>query len=329
MEYRHLGKTGLKVSVLSYGAWVTFGNQIQVPEAKQILTACRDGGVNFFDNAEVYAKGLAEEVMGQAIKELGWDRKDYVLCTKLFWGGDGPNDKGLSRKHIIEGTRACLKRLQVEYVDVILAHRPDIQTPIEETVRAFNFLIEQGLAFYWGTSEWSAQQITEAWSVAERLNLIGPVADQVQYNLFTRERVEKEYLPLYKQYGTGLTTWSPLANGVLSGKYGSSTPIPEGSRFTLSSYKHLQEKSLAPERLETVEKLKGIAEEMGVSLAQLSLAWCISNPHVSTVIMGATKLQQIEDNIQAVQVAKMLTPEIIQRIDAIVKNKPDPPLTFK
>lgn len=327
MIYRNLGNTGLKVSALSYGAWVTFGTQVDVEQAKKLMTICKDAGVNFFDNAEVYASGKAEEVMGQAIKEMGWKRSDVVLSTKIFWGGSGPNDKGLSRKHIVEGTKAALKRFQLDYVDLIFCHRPDVQTPIEETVRAMNFVIEQGWAFYWGTSEWTAQQITEAWECANKLGLIGPAMEQPQYNLFEREKVEKDYLPLYKRFGTGLTTWSPLASGVLSGKY-SKDNVPEGSRLALEAYKGLKEKSLVDQTLEKVDKLKPIAEKLGATLAQLGLAWCVANEHCSTVIMGATKEHQLEDNIKAIEVVKKLTPEIMQEIDDIVQSKPEQVSTY-
>ncbi|XP_024397348.1 probable voltage-gated potassium channel subunit beta [Physcomitrium patens] len=320
MEYRNLGRTGLKVSVLSYGAWVSFGNQIGVTEAAEILQRCRDAGVNFFDNAEVYANGKAEEIMGAAIKQLGWKRSDLVISTKLFWGGNGPNDKGLSRKHIIEGVKASLKRLDMSYVDLLYCHRPDPSTPIEETVRAMNWVIDQGYAFYWGTSEWSAQQITEAWEVAERLGLIGPAMEQPEYNLLVREKVEKEYAVLYKNYGVGLTTWSPLASGVLTGKY-MNGDIPEGSRFALDNYKHLATKSLVAETLEKVEALKPIAKELDASLAQLALAWCVKNPNVSSVISGATKLDQVVENMKALQVVPKLTPEVMKRIDEAINLK--------
>ncbi|KAL0376883.1 UNVERIFIED_CONTAM: putative voltage-gated potassium channel subunit beta [Sesamum calycinum] len=289
MQYKNLGRSGLKVSQLSYGAWVTFGNQLDVKEAKSILQCCRDNGVNFFDNAEVYANGRAEEIMGQAIKELGWKRSDIVVSTKIFWGGPGPNDKGLSRKHIIEGTKNSLKRLDMDYVDVIYCHRPDIGTPIEETVRAMNHVIDKGWAYYWGTSEWSAQQITEAWGVAERLDLVGPIVEQPEYNLFSRHKVESEYLPLYTNYGIGLTTWSPLASGVLTGKYNSGN-IPPDSRFALENYKNLASRSLVDDVLKKVNGLKPIADELGVPLSQLAIAWCASN--VSSVITGATKEAQ-------------------------------------
>ncbi|KAF8073117.1 KAB1 [Scenedesmus sp. PABB004] len=428
MEYRRLGSTGLKVSALSFGAWVTFGTQIPLKQAKELLTACREAGVNFFDNAEVYAKGQAEEIMGKAIKELGWKRSDIVLSTKVFWGGDGPNDKGLSRKHIIEGTKvppprraahcragrppprragpaaprltprraprraaaqACLARLQVDYVDLLFCHRPDPDTPIEETVRAMNFVLDQGWAFYWGTSEWSAEQLQEAWRVSERLGLVGPAMEQPEYNIFARHKVEVELKPLYASHGLGLTTWSPLASGILTGKY-SGGEIPTGSRFALAEYKvwtgaaggdqrgaetagrlrrappdppprplpapprrrkWLAEKKLVEKRaqarrgvarrgaarrgagaargrpaagadaaslrraqLEAVDRLKPIADELGCSLAQLALAWCLKGPNVSTVITGATRVDQIAENMKALEVSHKLTDAVMQRI---------------
>eukprot|EP00244_Chara_vulgaris_P014210 TRINITY_DN875_c0_g1_i4.p1 TRINITY_DN875_c0_g1~~TRINITY_DN875_c0_g1_i4.p1 ORF type:complete len:320 (+),score=57.83 TRINITY_DN875_c0_g1_i4:274-1233(+) len=316
MEYRNLGRTGLKVSVLSYGAWVTFGNQVAVEDAKVILQACRDAGVNFFDNAEVYAGGRAEEVMGEAIKQLGWRRSDIVVSTKVFWGGHGVNDRGLSRKHIIEGTRASLKRLQLEYADVIFCHRPDEQTPVEETVRAMNFLIDQGLTFYWGTSEWSAKQINEAWEVANKLGMVGPAFEQPEYNLFHRERVEVEYEPLYKGYGLGLTTWSPLASGLLTGKYNQGS-IPLDSRFALPDYKAMGERKL--KQISKVEALKPIAAELDCTLAQLSIAWCAKNPHVSTVITGASKASQVVENLKAIEVIPKLTPAIMEKLDQAFK----------
>jgi voltage-dependent potassium channel beta subunit len=328
MEYRHLGRTGLKVSTLSYGAWVTFGNQLDVKDAVGILSRCRDAGVNFFDNAEVYADGKAEEIMGAAIKQAGWKRSDLVISTKLFWGGSGPNDKGLSRKHIIEGTKASLKRLDMDYVDLLYCHRPDTTTPIEETVRAMNWVIDHGYAFYWGTSEWSAQQITEAWEVANRLDMVGPSMEQPEYNMFTRTRVEVEYAPLYSKYGLGLTTWSPLASGVLTGKY-SKDNIPEGSRMALASYKGLKEKSLVDETLNKVEGLKSIAKELGVPLAQMALAWVAKNPHVSSVITGATKEHQVVENMKSLEVIPKLTPEVMEKIEQVIKSKPEEPRTYR
>ncbi|KAK9068727.1 hypothetical protein SSX86_012842 [Deinandra increscens subsp. villosa] len=326
MEYKNLGRSGLKVSQLSYGAWISFGNQLDVKEAKTLLQCCRDNGVNFFDNAEVYANGRAEEIMGQAIRELGWKRSDIVVSTKIFWGGPGPNDKGLSRKHIVEGTKASLKRLDMEYVDVIYCHRPDLCTPIEETVRAMNYVIDKGWAFHWGTSEWSAQQITEAWGVANRLDLVGPIVEQPEYNMFSRHKVESEYLPLYSNYGIGLTTWSPLASGVLTGKYNAGVP-PE-SRFALENYKNLASRSLVDDVLKKVKKLKPIADELDVPLSQLAIAWCAANPNVSSVITGATKEYQIQENMKAINVIPMLTPEVMEKIDAIVQSKPKKPDSY-
>lgn len=321
MQYKNLGRSGLKVSQLSYGAWVSFGNQLDVKEAKALLQCCRDHGVNFFDNAEVYANGRAEEIMGQAIRELGWKRSDLVISTKIFWGGQGPNDKGLSRKHILEGTKASLKRLDMDYVDLIYCHRPDPTTPMEETVRAMNHVIDHGWAFYWGTSEWSAQQITEAWAVAGRLDLVGPVVEQPEYNLLSRHKVELEYLPIYSTYGLGLTTWSPLASGVLTGKYNKGT-IPPDSRFALDNYKSLATRSLQDEVLLKVNGLKPIAYELDATLAQLAIAWCASNPNVSSVITGATKESQIVENMKALEVLPKLTPDVLEKIEAIVQNKP-------
>ncbi|XP_031099044.1 probable voltage-gated potassium channel subunit beta isoform X1 [Ipomoea triloba] len=337
MQYKNLGRSGLKVSQLSFGAWVTFGNQLDVKEAKSILQCCRDHGVNFFDNAEVYANGRAEEIMGQAIRELGWKRSDIVISTKIFWGGPGPNDKGLSRKHIVEGTKASLKRLDMDYVDLIYCHRPDTSTPIEETVRAMNYVIDKGWAFYWGTSEWSAQQITEAWSVAQRLDLVGPIVEQPEYNLLSRHKVEAEYLPLYSNYGIGLTTWSPLASGVLTGKYTSGN-IPPDSRFALENYKskssrsvvlqNLANRSLVDDVLKKVNGLKPIADELGVSLAQLAIAWCATNPNVSSVITGATKESQIKENMKAIEAIPKLAP-VMDKIEAVVQTKPKRPDSYR
>jgi len=328
MQYKNLGRTGLKVSQLSYGAWVSFGNQLDVKEAKGLLQCARDYGVNFFDNAEVYANGRAEEIMGQAIKELGWKRSDVVVSTKLFWGGPGPNDKGLSRKHIVEGTKASLKRLDMDYVDVLFCHRPDTSTPIEETVRAMNYIIDNGWAFYWGTSEWNAQQITEAWEVAKRLDMVGPSCEQPEYNLFSRHKVEVEYAPLYSNYGVGLTTWSPLASGVLTGKYTKGT-IPPDSRFALENYKNLASRSLVDDVLKKVDGLKPIAAELDVPLAQLAIAWCASNPNVSTVITGSTKESQIHENMKALDVIPKLTPDILERIESVVQSKPKRPESYR
>jgi len=330
MEYRRLGSSGLKVSALSFGAWVTFGEQMNEDLALDCMQAAVDAGCNFFDNAEIYAKGQAELIMGKVLKRSGWARKDYVVSTKLFWGGDGPNDKGLSRKHIVEGTMAALKRLQLDYVDLIFCHRPDYETPIEETVRAMTHVIDRGWAFYWGTSEWSAEQIRQAYEVAYRLGLIPPVMEQPQYHMFHRERFEVEYAPLYRDFGLGTTIWSPLASGLLTGKYNDG--IPEGSRGSLENYQWLRDRFENEEALANIEKVKQmmpIAAELGGTMAQLALAWCLKNPNVSTVITGASKPEQVTENMGALAIYDKLTPEVMDRIEAILDNKPAHPTRFR
>ncbi len=325
MEYRHLGTSGLQVSTLSFGAWVTFGQQFGEDIAYECMKAAYDAGCNFFDNAEVYASGQAETLMGQAIKRAGWKRSDLVVSTKIFWGGDGPNDTGLSRKHIVEGTNAALARLQLDYVDLIFCHRPDIRTPIEETVRAMNFIVDQGKAFYWGTSEWSAAQIMEAYQIARREHLIPPTMEQPQYNMFERAKVEKEYARLYREIGLGTTIWSPLASGILTGKYGDG--IPGGTRVTLPGYEWLKEIVESPEgqaRIAKTRDLAPIAAELGCTLAQLAIAWCAKNPNVSTVITGASRPEQVVDNMQSLAVVAKLTPEVMERIEQVLQNKPAP-----
>lgn len=316
MEYRFLGKSGLKVSALSFGAWVTFGDQIGEDVAYAAMKAAYDAGVNFFDNAEVYSQGKAETMMGNVIKKAGWTRSDLVVSTKIFWGGNGPNDKGLSRKHIVEGTDAALKRLQMEYVDLIFCHRPDLYTPIEETVRAMNHVIHQGKAFYWGTSEWSAEQIREAYRIARQEHLIPPLMEQPQYNMLHRDRVEKEYALLYDEIGLGTTIWSPLASGLLTGKYRDG--IPADSRGALRGYEWLADRLADQESVDKVERLRPIAEELGCTLAQLSIAWCAANPHVSTVITGASRASQVTDNFGAIDVLPMLTPDVLARIESAI-----------
>ncbi|KXS14043.1 Aldo/keto reductase [Gonapodya prolifera JEL478] len=328
MEYRRLGKAGIRVSALSLGGWVTYGKQVGDDVAQQCIEEAWNHGVNFFDTAEVYADGRSEIDMGKAFKNLGLKRSDLVIATKLFWGGKGVNDQGLSRKHIIEGTKASLERLGTDYVDLIFAHRPDNETPIEETVRAFNYLIDHGLAFYWGTSEWSAQQITEAHRVADRLGLVGPSMEQPQYNMFERERFEKEYAPLYRDFGMGTTIWSPLASGVLSGKYNSLT-VPAGSRFALDDalMKSIANRYFATEegkvKIEKTRALLPIAEQVGGTTAQLALAWCLKNPNVSTVITGASRKEQVTENMGALKLVDKLSPDVLEKIEKILSNKPD------
>jgi voltage-dependent potassium channel beta subunit len=325
MEYRLLGDSGLKVSALSFGAWVTFGPQMNVDTAAECMHAAWEAGVNFFDNAEVYANGVAEEIMGEVLAKSGWKRSDYILSTKIFWGGEGPNDRGLSRKHIVEGTDAALERFQLDYVDLIFCHRADLHTPVEETVRAMNHVIDQGKAFYWGTSEWPAERILEAYHVARRERLIPPLMEQPQYNLFHRERFEKEYAPLYERIGLGTTIWSPLASGLLTGKYADG--IPEGSRSTLEGYEWLRSRLEGPEvetQIEKVKQLTTIADELGCTMAQLAIAWCLVNPNVSTVITGASKPEQVRENMKALAVYEKLSPDILDRIEEIVANKPEP-----
>ena len=325
MEYRRLGSAGVQVSALSFGSWVTFGAQLDEAKAAQTMHAAFDAGVNFFDTAEVYAKGEAEELFGSVIKKAGWKRTDLVISTKIYWGGGGPNDKGLSRKHIIEGTHASLRRLQMDYVDLLFCHRPDPHTPIEETVWAMNDLVRQGKVFYWGTSEWSAAQVSEAAAIARREHLLPPQMEQPEYNMFHRERVEKEYLPLYASLGLGTTTWSPLASGILTGKYNDG--IPKNSRATLPGYEWLRENFAGPEaeaNIAKVKKLVPIAKELGCSMAQLALAWCLKNPHVSAVITGASKVEQVKENMQALTVVAKLDDEALSRIEAVLNNKPEP-----
>lgn len=330
MEYRYLGRSGLQVSALSLGAWVTYGGQVGEQVAYDCMTAAYQAGVNFFDNAEVYADGNAEIVMGNVLKKTGWKRSDLVISTKIFWGGSGPNDSGLSRKHVIEGTEASLARLQLDYVDLIFCHRPDLYTPVEETVRAMTYLIDQGKAFYWGTSEWSATQIMEAYSIARREHLIPPLMEQPQYHMFDRERVEVEYSRLYREIGLGTTIWSPLASGMLTGKYNDG--IPEGTRVTLKGYEWLRKRFESEEAQQDIEKVKRmmpIAEELHCSMAQLALAWCLKNPNVSTVITGASKAEQVLENMKALEIVEKLNQDVLARLEQILDNKPEPEPDFR
>ncbi len=325
MEYRHLGKSGLEISALSLGAWVTMGGQIGEQAAYECMQAAYEAGVNYFDNAESYAQGNAEEVMGKVIKKAGWKRSDLVIATKLFWGGKKPNQTGLSHKHILEGARASLARLQLDYVDLIFCHRPDIYTPIEETVRAMSSLVNQGLAFYWGTSEWSAEQIMQAYLAARQYNLVPPTMEQPQYNMFHREKVEREFIRLYSEIGLGTTTWSPLASGMLTGKYNNG--MPPGTRTSLEGYEWLRESfegERGAQRIEKVRQLTPLAESLGMTTSQLAIAWCLKNPNVSSVITGASRAEQVRENMQAMDRMDKLTPEVMEKIEGILGNKPKP-----
>jgi voltage-dependent potassium channel beta subunit len=322
MQYRRLGRSGLQVSELSLGSWVTYHNQVDTKSATEMLAAAFDAGVNFFDNAEVYALGQSEVVMGDAFKALKWPRLNYIVSTKFFWGiereGNTVNKKDtLNRKYLMQAIDGSLKRMQLDFVDLVYCHRPDPHTPIEETVRAMSDMITQGKALYWGTSEWSAADIRAAWEIAERHHLHKPVMEQPQYHLFHRQRVEQEYARLYEDLGLGLTTWSPLASGLLTGKYKSG--IPEGSRGALESMSWMREQLQDPARNAAVAELEKIAAELGGNVAQLAIAWVNRNPRVSTVILGASKLAQLQDNLGALALTPKLTPQLLERIDAICK----------
>ncbi len=323
MEYRNLGRSGLQVSTLSFGSWLTFGSQIGDDVAEKLMVLAYDNGVNFFDNAEVYAHGKSEVVMGKILKKTGWSRDTFVVSSKVFWGGDLPNQKGLSRKHVIEACHAALKRLQVDYLDMYFCHRPDKNTPILETVRAMNSLIEQGKILYWGTSEWSAQEIMEAHMVAEKYLLIGPTMEQPQYNMFHRDKFEVEYSQIYKTVGLGTTIWSPLASGVLSGKY--NDQFPENTRLTKEGMEWLKERSLSAERIEKTRELTKVAKEIGTTMPKLAIAWCAKNPNVSTVILGASKLHHLEETLTSLEVVPLLTNEVMEKIEGILANKPAHP----
>ena len=323
MEYRSLGTSGLQISALSLGAWVTYGSQVGEETALECMKVAYDHGVNFFDNAEAYASGQAEVVMGNVIRRAGWKRSDLVISTKVFWGGPGPNDRGLSRKHVIEGVNASLHRLRLDYVDLVFCHRPDPRTPIEETVRAMNWLLDQGKAFYWGTSEWSAEEIHTAATIARREHLVPPRMEQPQYHMFHRDRVEREYARLYDEIGMGTTTWSPLASGLLTGKYDDG--CPPDTRASLPGMEWLRDMLVGPggeENREKVRKLKAIAREAGCTRAQLALAWCLRNPRVSSVITGATRPEQVEENMAALDVVTRLDDPMMQRIEDVLRNKP-------
>jgi len=323
MKYRRLGTSGLQVSELSFGAWVTFAQQISQATAEKLMTIAYDSGVNFFDNAEAYANGKAEIVMGKILKRKGWPRDTFLVSSKVFWGGDKPNQEGLSRKHVIEACHAALRRLQVDYLDLYFCHRPDPNTPIEETVRAMSDLVAQGKVLYWGTSEWSAEEITQAHKIARELRLVPPTMEQPQYNMFHRDRVEREYAPLYDTLGLGTTIWSPLASGLLTGKYNAGDP--GDTRISLKDYAWLREKfetDEARKRLAKVKRLAALANDLRTTLPRLALAWCLKNSRVSSVITGASKPEQVKENMKAGELVDKLDDAVLQRIEQILGNKP-------
>ena len=323
MKYRHLGKSGLQLSELSFGAWVTFAQQIDNKTAAELMTIAYDSGVNFFDNAEAYASGQAEIVMGKIIKNKSWPRDTFVISSKVFWGGDLPNQEGLSRKHVVEACHAALRRLRVDYLDLYFCHRPDPDTPIEETVRAMSDLVAQGKVLYWGTSEWSAESILEAYRIAREQHLVPPAMEQPQYNLFHRENVEHALTPLYHEIGLGMTTWSPLASGLLTGKYNAGDP--GDTRTSLRGYGWLQRQFESDETQQQIVKVKQlgkVADDLAITLPQLALAWCLKNPTVSSVITGASRPEQIRENMKAAEFVDKLDDGVMQRIETILQNKP-------
>lgn len=326
MKYRKLGNCGLKLSELSFGSWVTFGKQTDESRAYEIMSTAYDAGVNFFDNAEVYAKGESEIIMGNVLKKMGWGRDTYCVSSKVFWGGGKPTQLGLSRKHIFESAHAALRRLRVDYLDLYFCHRPDLTTPIEETVRAMGDLVQQGKVLYWGTSEWSAQQITEAFGIARELRVAPPTMEQPQFNLLHRDRMELEYLPLFKSVGLGTTIWSPLASGLLTGKY--LEGIPVGSRFSDAEYAWLKNRLEGQMRTEKIKNFCLLATRLGASPAQLAISWCLRNPHVSTVILGASNVQQLKENLKSADFLSQLDGKIMTQLDQIFENKPPAPPDF-
>lgn len=324
MEYRKMGKTGLELSVLSYGSWVTFAKQIEDKSADNLMSIAYENGVNFFDNAEVYALGESEKMMGRVLKTKSWERSSYVVSSKAFFGSRGkenkPNQTGLSRKHLVEACHEALTRMQLEYLDLYYCHRPDRNTPIEEVVWTMNQLIQQGKILYWGTSEWTAAEIVEAHMVAKDLRLIGPAMEQPQYNLFERDKMERDYLTVFKNIGMGTTIWSPLCSGLLTGKYNDG--VPEGSRLSIDGFEWLKDRTLADGRIAQVRLLSKIADDLGTSLATLAIAWCIHNPNVTTAILGATKEAQLIENLKALEILPLLTNDVINRIEEVMNNKP-------
>jgi len=324
MEYRRMGRTGLQLSVLSFGSWVTFGKQIDDFHSDRLMSLAYEHGVNFFDNAEVYARGESEHMMGRILKGKHWDRSSYILSSKAFFGWHGaqnkPNQKGLSRKHLVEACHEALIRLQTDYLDLYYCHRPDKNVPVEEVVRTMNMLMQQGKILYWGTSEWSAAEIMEAHAAARQLHLEGPSVEQPQYNMFERQKMEAEFLPVFRNVGMGTTIWSPLASGLLTGKYNDG--IPEDSRLAMEGFSWLKDRTLSSERIEKVKKLQAVADALHTTLATLAIAWCIRNPDVTTAILGATKETQLTENLQALCISPLLTKDIMEEIDGILDNKP-------
>lgn len=324
MEYRRMGKTGLQLSVLSFGSWVTFHKQIDDSISDELMGIAYDSGINFFDNAEVYALGESEKMMGRVLKKKSWDRTSYTVSSKAFFGWRGkenkPNQTGLSRKHLTEACHEAMQRLQVDYLDIFFCHRPDKAVPIEEVVWTMNILIQQGKILYWGTSEWSAAEIMEAHRVAAQLGLIGPSVEQPQYNLLERDKLEKEYFDIFRTVGMGTTIWSPLASGLLTGKYNNG--IPEGSRFALQGFDWLVNRWMQEDKLARVKRLTEFAGELGTPVSTLAIAWTIKNPNVTTAILGATKKEQLTENLKALEILPKLTPEVMQQIDDIVGTKP-------
>ena len=320
MEYRRLGKTGLKISELSYGSWVTFSNQLDFDNASEIMKLAYENGINFFDNAEVYAAGKSEIIMGKVLKKFGWSRDSFIISSKVFWGGDKPTQRGLSHKHIKDACDNALKRLQLDYLDLFFCHRPDPETPIEETVRAMHNLVLQGKVCYWGTSEWSAEQIKKAFQIARNLNLTPPSMEQPEYNLFERKKMETDYIPLFDKEGLGTTIWSPLASGVLTGKYINGMPLK--TRASLPGYEFIRnriESEDYSDRHEKVKNLLKLSDEIGISLANMSLCWCLKNENVSTVILGASKKEQLEQNLESVNYIKLLDDVVMKKIETIIR----------
>ena len=325
MEYKNLGKSGLKVSRLSLGSWLTFGKLIDDKVSEKLMHYAYDNGVNFFDNAEIYARGKSEKVMGKILNKSGWSRDSFIVSSKVFFGtgGQGPTQKGLNRKHVFEACHQAIKRLQVEYLDLYFCHRPDKSTPIEETVWAMHQLIMQGKILYWGTSEWSAQEIMEAHLFAKQNHLIGPIVEQPEYNMFARQKVEVEFAQIYKSVGLGTTIWSPLASGVLTDKY--LKKFPKGTRLGVEGLEWLKEKNVTEEKLSKVSALNDLSNELGMSLPVMSLAWCLKNDNVSTVILGASKMSQLKENMKSIDVLDQMDASVMERIEKIIENRPEHP----